>query len=76
MSRISHDKPINYRDKKSEFFIPGCKHVILAVKVNFLNIWVCEDWLTFEASLKWSFRELQLWHFAHLSNECICYIDY
>ena len=46
-----------------QFFVPGYKHVYFCCKVGLFNLWMNGDWLTFGASLKWPFKELQFGHF-------------
>lgn len=49
-------------------FAPGGKYVYFFCKVGYFNMGVYGDWLTFETSLKWPFKELPflaLWlHFS------------
>ena len=62
----------SYRDQT--VFVPGCKHVYFCCNVEQFNMGVCGDWLTFGASLMWSFKELQflaLLYWLHFSAACV-----
>ena len=68
---ITHNFKLNlisYRDKNC--FVPDCKHVYFCCKVGHFNMGIYGDWLSFWASPKWPFEELQLLallHELHLS---------
>ena len=64
---------ISHRDQNC-FYLQGCKHVNFCGKVEHFHMGVNGDWLTFIASLKWPFEELQflaLLHWLHFSTSVI-----